>query len=110
AVQAPAAQIGSMTSHSESETRRPRAITNSPLATTVATFDYTCGYLSRDERVFVPRFPVQGEHAAAERIAPRCRHSPIESRVRGGYPVWDPQLAGGCLRGCPALPPGDRHP
>src|SRR5262249_2422788 len=47
AVRAPAAQIGSMTSHSASEIRKPRAIAGPPLATTVATFDYSCGQLSR---------------------------------------------------------------
>src|SRR5215210_5085283 len=47
AVQAPAAQIGSMTAHSASEICRPRAITTPPLATGVARLDYDCGYLSR---------------------------------------------------------------
>src|SRR6266566_4726578 len=46
AVQAPTAQIGSMTSHSEYEICKPRAIMNSPLATTVAILDHSCGYLS----------------------------------------------------------------
>src|SRR4051794_15178393 len=96
AVQAPAAQIGSMTAHSASEICRPRAIVPPPLATSVARVDYDCGYLSRGGRNTVSGTTARAAGASALAIAvfTGCLRKMVEPSRRGRR----------ARRACPPVP------